>query len=44
MLHVYRVVCIGRARNVKLRTKGKEEEEEEELLKEGKKEENRLTW
>lgn len=43
MLHVYRVVCIGRARNVKLRTKGKEEEEEE-LLKEGKKEENRLTW
>lgn len=43
MLHVYRVVCIGRARNVKLRTKGKEEEEEE-LLKEEKKEENRLTW
>lgn len=42
MLHVYRVVCIGRARNVKLRTKGKGEEEE--LLKEGKKEENRLTW
>lgn len=36
------LVCIGRARNVKLRTKGKEEEEE--LLKEGKKEENRLTW
>lgn len=44
-MYTYRVVCIGRARNVKLRTKGKEEEEEEEkLLKEGKKEENRLTW